>query len=154
MTLYPQFFILCPWLSVPDLQEPRLKIQLPKPRSNLLQIHRGMEHGSRLVILGPCGHDQLGKEEIGQLSITIRVWSHVSRVLILGPRGYAKEPKGEESSFMSLGPCGHDYYDYWGKGGKANKKGPRSSNLGPRRFSICSLDTHHTHSQSSDHNVC
>ena len=103
---------------------PRAKTQfpLPKPLSNSLQIHIGMEHGSRLMILGP--------------------------------RGYAQQPKGEEPSFMSLGPCGHDYYDYRERRKSSNKKGPRSSNLGPRGFSICLLDMRHTRSQSSDHNVC
>lgn len=56
---------------------------------------------------------------------------HAARALILGPRGYAHEPKGEEPSFMSLGPCGHDYYDYRERGKRSNKKGPRSLNLGP-----------------------
>ena len=59
---------------------------------------------------------------------------HAARVLILGPRGY-------------------DYYDYRGKGGKANKKGPRLSALGPRGFSIYLLGIVRTRSQSNDHNV-
>lgn len=44
---------------------PRAKTQdsTPKPLSNSLQIHRGMEHGSRLMILGPCGHDYYDHRE-------------------------------------------------------------------------------------------
>ena len=53
---------------------------------------------------------------------------HAARALILGPRGYAQEPKGEEACCMSLGPCGHDYYDYRERGKVPIKKdqGPRT----------------------------
>ena len=122
------------------LQGPRIKLHLLKLRSNSLQTRRGMGHGSRNRALysRSTRHDQLGKEEIGQLPESIR---------------YRITSQFQEPFFMFLGPCGHDYHDQWGKGGKTNKKGPRSLNLGPRGFNICSLDTHYTHSQLSLSNV-
>ena len=64
---------------------PRAKTQvpLPKPLSNSLQIHRGMEHGSRLMILGPCGYDYYTYRERRKRPNKKGPWS-----LNLGPRGF------------------------------------------------------------------
>ena len=142
------------WSLGPDLQGPRLKIQFP----NFVAIrYKSTEAWNMGQDSWFSAHAGTTRMERGKSTCVQRVhvgMGHATRALILGPRGSIQEPKGEEACCLSLGPCGHDYYDYWGKGGKANKKGPRSLNLGPRGFSICLLDMRHTHSQSSDHNVC